>query len=360
MKKSSKVVLLVLAMLTLTTSCTKKSSEKQIFSFRFLSPELEASIDEVSKTISVTMPYGTDVTNLTPIIEFSEKATVDPGSGIAQDFTNPVTYTVTAEDGSQVHYYATVTLETPSNEKRIVSFLFEDPGIEAIIDEELKTVEAILPFGTDLTVLVPLITISEKATIDPTPGTPTDFTAPVSYTVTAEDGSQAVYTATITTEIPANPFIGVWGVERVDYYNTDYAGNPILSTIDTYYFVLGDPEGGIDMVFREDNTGEIRNRSLDTIYVDNQMIVCPDTTIITPYTYSFDADSSLLYLNTPYIPYIMKIVELTLDSFVYECEYYPHYIEKSCLKRLSDTPMKSTGKKTQQTPHKPGSFLGGL
>ena len=29
----------------------------------------------------------------------SENATIDPDEGMSQDFTNPVTYTVTAEDG---------------------------------------------------------------------------------------------------------------------------------------------------------------------------------------------------------------------------------------------------------------------
>ena len=43
------------------------------------------------------LPYGTDVTAIEPTIELSLGATVDL-SGV-QDFTNPVTYTVTAEDG---------------------------------------------------------------------------------------------------------------------------------------------------------------------------------------------------------------------------------------------------------------------
>lgn len=46
--------------------------------------------------IAVTVPKDTDVTSLTPTIVVSEGATVSPASGTAKDFTNPVTYTVTA------------------------------------------------------------------------------------------------------------------------------------------------------------------------------------------------------------------------------------------------------------------------
>jgi hypothetical protein len=45
------------------------------------------------------MPYGTDLTNLVPTITVSAGATINPASGVTQNFTNPVVYTVTAEDG---------------------------------------------------------------------------------------------------------------------------------------------------------------------------------------------------------------------------------------------------------------------
>lgn len=49
--------------------------------------------------VAITLPYGTDVTSLTPTITVSAKATVSPTT--AKDFTNAVTYTVTAEDGTK-------------------------------------------------------------------------------------------------------------------------------------------------------------------------------------------------------------------------------------------------------------------
>lgn len=88
------------------------ASAKQISSFVFLltnnpiDENIVASIDDLTKTITATMPSGTDLTGLLPTIETPANATVSPIT--AQDFTNAIEYQVTAEDGSQVVYTATV------------------------------------------------------------------------------------------------------------------------------------------------------------------------------------------------------------------------------------------------------------
>lgn len=61
-------------------------------------------------TITVKVPAGTDVTALAPTILTSEGSTVNPASGVAQDFTQVIEYTVT-ETATQISkkYYAVVT-----------------------------------------------------------------------------------------------------------------------------------------------------------------------------------------------------------------------------------------------------------
>lgn len=108
MKKTTRSLVVVLAAFLLLTGCKKESSEKAILNFKFASPAVEADITESAKTIVAMVPVGTDVTALVPIITISEKATINPGSGVPQNFTNPVAYTVVAEDGSQAVYTATV------------------------------------------------------------------------------------------------------------------------------------------------------------------------------------------------------------------------------------------------------------
>jgi hypothetical protein len=72
---------------------------------------VESGSGSISGTnITATVPYGTDLTALAPTISHSGES-VAPASGAAQDFTNPVSYTVTAADDSSVSY--TVTVNTP-------------------------------------------------------------------------------------------------------------------------------------------------------------------------------------------------------------------------------------------------------
>lgn len=70
-------------------------------------------IDEESKTITFMVAdtaKAEHLAALVPTIEVSEKATVTPGSGVAQNFSNgkSVEYTVVAEDGTTVVYKASV------------------------------------------------------------------------------------------------------------------------------------------------------------------------------------------------------------------------------------------------------------
>lgn len=164
-------------------------------------------------------------------------------------------------------------------------------------------------------------------------------------------------------------FVGTWGVEKIEYYNIDYAGNPIPATIETFTYDPEDIDDGIQLVFREDKTGEMRDNNVDTVWYDwnpetqvyDSYIVNPDTTLVTEFSYSYDKSESILYMNMEYTrTFMMKISDLTDNSFSYENEYSTNYVEHAYLKRLSDTPSKSASRnKTAMRPRKIGSFLSG-
>ncbi|MDR2713636.1 MAG: dockerin type I domain-containing protein [Clostridiales bacterium] len=73
-----------------------------------------AVIDQIAGTISVQMPPGTDLTNLTPTVKFTGQS-VTPAGGIARDFTDPLVYTVTAESGDTRQYLVTVRIRAVSD-----------------------------------------------------------------------------------------------------------------------------------------------------------------------------------------------------------------------------------------------------
>jgi len=153
-----------------------------------------------ANTIALTMPYGTDVTSLTPTI-IHEGASVSPLSGVAENFTNPVNYTVTAADASTKVYTVTVSV-APSPAKNITKFTIL--GIDGTIVEGggAGTITLTVPYGTDVTSLTPTI-IHEGASVSPLSGVPNNFTNTVNYTVTAADSSTKVYAVTVTAA--ANP-----------------------------------------------------------------------------------------------------------------------------------------------------------
>lgn len=144
----------VFMLLTTLASCNNdesdpatKNSSKTISSFSLgsLNPSVAAVIDESAKTIKADLPSGNDLTKLTPTITVSDKATVSPASGVVQDFTKPVVYTVTSEDGSTQIY--TVTLKITDNGTVYIGNL---DGIFYAIDAltgtkkwEFKTADAI-------------------------------------------------------------------------------------------------------------------------------------------------------------------------------------------------------------------------
>ena len=65
-------------------------------------------IDEEHKTISVYVPKGLDLTALTPTIEYSDDATLEPMSGVPTNFTNPVVFKV-KNNTAESQYTVTVT-----------------------------------------------------------------------------------------------------------------------------------------------------------------------------------------------------------------------------------------------------------
>lgn len=179
----------------------EKGSDKAILSFKFsgLKPEVEGKIDETNKKIALTVPSDINVKELVPSISISKGATVSPATDLKQDFTKPVTYTVTAEDGTKQEYEVSVIV-VKNNDAKVLSFKFANPDAKAVIDHEAKTIKIQVPYGTDVTKLIPVVEISDKATISPVADAATNFTNAVTYKVTSES-KEVSNTYTVTVEV---------------------------------------------------------------------------------------------------------------------------------------------------------------
>jgi len=93
------------------TPSPKINSQNLITAFHFLlNPEVIGTIDQSNYTITLNVPYDTDVTSLMPSIIVSTGAAVFPASNVVQNFTSPVIYRVTGQDGSLQNYTVKVAV----------------------------------------------------------------------------------------------------------------------------------------------------------------------------------------------------------------------------------------------------------
>ena len=125
------------------------SSEAEILSFVLSEQTGSATIDAANHTIHIEVATGTDVTALSPTLTISEEAMVSPASGVAQDFTDAVVYTVTAEDGeTKVEWTVTVTvLVNVSNHPADQISFYPNPAREKIYLRNFETVNRIEVFS---------------------------------------------------------------------------------------------------------------------------------------------------------------------------------------------------------------------
>ena len=206
MKRILRIGMALLAAMVFMNACDVEKepyiqgAEDERFILEFRVDSVSGTVDEDNKMVRLDFPAGTDVTHLTPTIVISNYATIEPKSGVAQDFTNPVYYTVTSLSGATSQYMVEAIVHDADNEKSILSFRFDALDESGVIDQIARAISFLLPAETDVTQLVPTIEVSEGATVEPASGVAQDFSNPVTYTVTAQNGTTAVYTVTVDLE----------------------------------------------------------------------------------------------------------------------------------------------------------------
>lgn len=158
----------------------------------------EESIVWNGEQITVTIPYATDWSLLKSEYTCSYDAKVEALNG--EDFQNsektPIVYRVTAENNTTYKDYSVVVKKTPAaTNNRLVAFRFG--GLKGTIDHSAGTVSLELPAGTSKR-FAPIIELPQYATVSPASGEIQDFTNPVTYTVTAQNGDKKEYVVTVT------------------------------------------------------------------------------------------------------------------------------------------------------------------
>ncbi|MGO8684224.1 MAG: IPT/TIG domain-containing protein, partial [Thermoleophilia bacterium] len=180
-----------------------------ITAFGFASPAVTGTIDQVTHAIAVTVPWGTNVSALVanftaPGATVTVATTPQVSGTTANDFSNPATYTVTAANGTAQNYTVTVTVAA-SSAKAITAFSLM--GVNGTINQSNDTIVVNLPYTPDVTALVATFTttgasVSVGSTPQVSGTTANNFTNPVTYTVTAANGTTQNYVVTVTVDEP--------------------------------------------------------------------------------------------------------------------------------------------------------------
>jgi hypothetical protein len=124
--------------------------------------EILDSEDGYTGTIAVSVPYGTDLTNLTAEIDLAAPS-INPQPGAALNYSSPVQFTVTPEEGEPRVY--TVTVTHLPNETAAITTIYVSGMTGATFSGQNITVT--LPYNTDISAIAPTFTLSEGANITP-------------------------------------------------------------------------------------------------------------------------------------------------------------------------------------------------
>lgn len=220
MKKLSLLPLFfVSAILLLMVSCKKEDSGLKLS----LSAPVDISsfkvgtangiIDSSKGTISISLPFGTDFTKLSPAITLPDGASVTPAPGEVVNLKNPVLYRVI--NGNLYKDFTVTATETPA----ILSF--KGNNNLGVIEEATRSIKVIVPSGSNMTRVAVDITMAAGATILPASGSLVDFTNPVIFKVTTATATvNYIVTAIDASADKPVAFLGVYPTKN-DISNPD-------------------------------------------------------------------------------------------------------------------------------------------
>lgn len=149
-------------------------------------------IDNVNRTINVYLnDVSTDVTSIYPTMFTSTAVEISPNWQEARDYTKPVKFLLTCENGDVKEYTVNVVHAVDGQIGR-----FEILGYTGVIDQEAGIISVALPVEMNLTSVLPSI-VWNGSKITPT-GYVDLSSMSAEYTVTSSTGVDKTYTVTLT------------------------------------------------------------------------------------------------------------------------------------------------------------------
>lgn len=287
--------------LSIASAVATVSSDVDVTAFKLPGQVGTETINYAAGTININIATGTDITNVAPTtFSISSGATVSPLANAAQNFNNPVNYIVTAQDGVTTKTWTVNTTFILSSEKEITAFKLSNDQIgNASINSATGQIVVTMPTTASLSALTPItFTISNLASVNPNITAAQDFSAPVVYTVTAQNGSTKQWTVSVVTVDP-NLTFNTYEAEnasftgKVDAQHAGFSGTGFIDFLATgdnqITFTVCNQQAGVQTAKFRYSFAKDENRSA-ALYVNDvfvQTVDFPRTPTFTDWTDTF-------------------------------------------------------------------------
>lgn len=162
-----------------------KNTEAELFGFMI--DGLAAPRVKGNEITFYGIPENVDASNLVPRFSVSRGARASIVSGVARSFKEPVRIEVVSEDGSMRQVYTVEVEQRLNSEAELLSFRFKEFGDGLAIVGGVVTFEP--PAGVDVRRLTPIFEVSSGATTSLRSGQVADFSKPLRFVVTSQDGA---------------------------------------------------------------------------------------------------------------------------------------------------------------------------
>ncbi|MGE6220294.1 DUF5018 domain-containing protein [Nubsella zeaxanthinifaciens] len=284
--------------LSISSAVATVSSDVDVTAFKLPGQVGNEVINYTAGTININVATGTNITNVAPTtFTISNGATVSPLANATQNFTNPVNYVVTAQDGTTTKNWTVTTAFVLSSEKEITAFKLSNDQIgNASINSATGQILVTMPTGVSLSSLTPVIfNLSNLASVSPGVGAAQDFTSPVLYTVTAQNSTTKNWTVTVVTVDP-NLTFNTYEAEnanftgKVDTQHTGFTGTGFIDFLATgdnqITFTVCNQQAGVQTAKFRYSFAKDENRSA-ALYVNDvfvQTVDFPRTATFTDWT----------------------------------------------------------------------------
>lgn len=285
------------------------------------------------KTVQTTFTYTDNLASAA----LSNSTAVTSGTALTVDYTAVTSIAVTAEDLSVNTYNFAIEYEPASTACDLLTLelpLNAGGSVAATIDQAAKTATATMTTANFNSGMVPIVITSPLSTYSTSS---TNYSSPVTFTVTAEDGTTSkeyvltIYkddtkpTVTITSPADGAEGVSLAGKINLTFTETDNSGNPGIVKLGTgkVHITGGSIDQDLTAVMTGDNTATVAFSGLESLttytlkiakdaFIDNvgnELAAAVTSTFKT-------ADGTLHTVDLPYISKMDADFPSALPAFI--------------------------------------------